>query len=459
MRVLLTGASGFIGRALGQALAREGHEILALARRPSETDLPFPVDCRSWDAPGDLGDIDAVIHLAGEPIAAKSWTEKRKAEIISSRTQTTARLLEIVKGSSGRKPQVMVSSSAIGFYGDRGEEELTVRSPAGLGFLAETCVAWERAAEAFRGLVPRVVCLRTGIVLGRHGGALAEMLPLFKHGLGGRLGHGRQWMSWIHLEDMVALFLWALREPAVDGPVNAVAPTPVRNSEFTVTLARALGVRAIFPAPAPALRLVLGERSELLLDSQRVKESASALGFHFRYERLPEALDAITKQVERARGPRCHELVSEQWLPCPAEVAFDFFGDPDNLPRVSPPEREVELASEVKRLREGVDIFFSFRAWRWRFRCLFHVLDRTENQGYRGSLQRGPFPFWLLEQRFERVGGGTLVQERVFYRLPLGYLGDLLGARIVGRAFGRFFAFRRRAVAAELSGMAARSIA
>jgi uncharacterized protein len=287
MRVLLTGATGFVGNGLGPELVRQGHQVVALVR--SESQLPYPAELQLWHSP-KLRDIDWVIHLAGENIAAGRWTAARKERILSSRTESTRRLLEIMKTVEGRKPQGLAAASAVGFYGNRGDEELTERSAPGEGFLAETCIAWEGAVAEARGLVPRVAILRIGMVLGRQGGAMEKILPLFKLGLGGRLGSGQQWMSWIHLEDLARIFLFAL-ENKLDSTINAVAPYPERNRDFTAALARALKVKAILPAPSLALKLVLGEMSQLLLDSQRVRGDIP--GFSFRHERMDSALAAL----------------------------------------------------------------------------------------------------------------------------------------------------------------------
>jgi uncharacterized protein (TIGR01777 family) len=281
MRILLTGITGFIGRKLGERLVKEGHELVALVRDP-QARLPFPVELRGWDSP-PLEGIEAVIHLAGESIAARRWSKRQKERIISSRVETAKKLGRIVK-----KPPLLISASGIGYYGDRGEEVLHEASAMGRGFLAEVCQEWESAAMEVG--ASRTVMLRTGMVLGREGGALARILPLFRAGLGGRLGSGRQWMSWIHLEDIVGLYLFALNQSSLSGPVNAVAPLPVTNEEFTRALAKAVGRPALLPVPSLALKLALGEMSALLLESQRVKESVSQKGYTFAYPSLDQAL-------------------------------------------------------------------------------------------------------------------------------------------------------------------------
>jgi uncharacterized protein (TIGR01777 family) len=286
MNLGITGATGFIGRRLIDVALRRGHEVIAFTR---DTTRQIPgCDMRLFpeDRPPDIAGCEALIHLAGEPVVGL-WTAAKKRRIRESRVQGTHRVVEAIATAS-TPPEVFISGSAIGFYGNRGEEELTEASAHGAGFLAECSVQWE--AEALKALGPRVVLLRTSIVLGREGGALKAMLPIFRAGLGGRIGSGKQWMSWIHIEDQVRLILFALENLDVRGPVNASAPWPARNADFTRALARAVRRPAILPVPAPFL-LPLGEFRHELLDSKKVLPAAALdYGFGFRHPELPEAL-------------------------------------------------------------------------------------------------------------------------------------------------------------------------
>jgi uncharacterized protein (TIGR01777 family) len=295
VKIAISGASGLIGRRLLKTLAADGHSLHVLSRHAG-TNLPGNVKLFVWDPmKGDppaeaIRDIDAVIHLAGEPIAQR-WNEDVKRRIRDSRVTGTANL---VKALAGRPPQTLICASAIGYYGDRADEVLTESSGPGTGYLPEVCVEWEKAAQAAEAFGVRVVRLRTGIVLDPKGGALAKMLPPFKMGVGGRIGSGRQWMSWIHAEDLAGMIRWALATP-ISGPVNGVAPHPVTNAEFTRVLAATLHRPAVFPVPTFGLKLLFGEMSEVLLGSQRVApQAAESGGFHFRFPQLDRALaDAL----------------------------------------------------------------------------------------------------------------------------------------------------------------------
>lgn len=300
MKVLITGASGFVGSALVPFLTSEGHFVVRLVRAapaPGRSEV-------SWD-PGRgtidldaLEGMDAAVHLAGENIAARPWTIDGKRRIRESRVGGTRLLCESF-ARLARPPKALVCASAVGYYGDRGHEMLREDSPPGRGFLAEVCREWEAASEAAERKGIRVVRLRIGMVLSPTGGALARMLGVFRAGLGGRVGSGEQYMSWIALDDLVGAVDHALRTASLEGPVNAVAPRPVTNREFAKTLGRVLGRPAVVPVPAFAVRVVLGEMAdELLLASARVQPDRLLLsGYAFRHPGLEGALRHLLGRV------------------------------------------------------------------------------------------------------------------------------------------------------------------
>jgi uncharacterized protein len=276
MIIAVTGASGFVGRSLTKRLHREGHQVR-------------PVSLRNGIAADQLTGCGAVVNLAGEPVAQR-WSTAARERIRSSRVESTRGLVEAMRGHA---PQVLISESAIGYYGSRGDEILTETSAPAQDFLGQLSAAWEREASAALDLGVRVCCLRIGVVLGPGGGALEKMLLPFRLGLGGRLGGGAQWMSWIHIDDLTALIAFLLNESTVRGAFNAVSPHPVTNSEFTRALARTLRRPAILPVPAIALKLLLGEMSQVILASQRViPEAALRAGFIFDY---PDIFGALAK--------------------------------------------------------------------------------------------------------------------------------------------------------------------
>ena len=295
MNILVSGSSGLIGNALTLKLEQSGHTVSRLVRRQPRGPNEIPWSPAERLDPVLLAGIDAVVHLAGHSLAGL-WTEKAKRQIRESRISGTDTLARAVAASFRKcgKPSVMVSASAIGYYGSRGDQPLTESSANGKGFLAQLCRDWEWVASQAEGAGVRLVLPRIGLVLSAKGGALAKMLPVFRIGMGGHLGNGRQYWSWITLEDAVRAIEFALGESKLSGPVNLCSPNPVNNAAFTSALARAVRRPAPFPVPAFMLRWMLGEMAtETVLASQRVQpEKLIAAGFHFAYPGLEQALQA-----------------------------------------------------------------------------------------------------------------------------------------------------------------------
>jgi uncharacterized protein len=304
MKIVVTGATGFVGVKLVERLHALGDRIVVLARNPQKATRQFPqnafpnVEVIGY-TPLELGDwakeisgSDAVINLAGEPIAGVRWTDRRKQEIRDSRILTTKVLVEAI-AKAGVKPQVLISGSAIGYYGTSFDKSFDEYSNAGDDFLSNVCKDWESAVEGVTGLGLRLVKLRTGIVLGM-GGAIAKMLPIFQVGGGGKIGTGKQWFSWIHRDDLVELIIYALKNDQIAGALNATAPQPVTNEEFTVAFAKTIKRPAFLPVPAAALILIFGEGATVLLDGQRVLPHKAEINkFAFNYPDIDSALRQI----------------------------------------------------------------------------------------------------------------------------------------------------------------------
>jgi uncharacterized protein (TIGR01777 family) len=293
MRVLVTGSNGLVGRALVKSLRADGHAVVRLVRDLGEGGSTYSWDLeRGWMDAAAFDGVDAVVHLAGESIASGPWTRAKKVRIRDSRVASARLLVEHLQRES-HPPAVFLSASAVGYYGDRGDEELTEESPPGNGFLPDVCREWEAAAAplAERGI--RTAMLRFGVILSADGGALARLLLPFRWGLGGVIGTGRQYMSWVSLTDAVGAIRHVLATEGLRGPVNVTAPTPVTNREFTETLGRILGRPTIVPVPAVALRLFLGEMAEELLLSGARAVPAALLrsGFNPRFPTLAGALE------------------------------------------------------------------------------------------------------------------------------------------------------------------------
>jgi len=297
--IAITGAGGLIGRALNHRLASGGHHVVRLVRRPASggNEIAWaPASGRIGAA--DLEGMDAVVHLAGEPIAARRWNRAVMDRILESRVGPTHLLAETLAALE-KPPHTLISASAIGYYGNRGDETLDETCPGGVGFLADVCRAWEGATQPAVEAGIRVVNLRIGLVLASDGGALAKMLPAFRLGLGGRIGSGRQWVAWIALDDLVDAIEHLLFVSELSGPVNATAPNPARNADFTHELARALQRPAWMPLPGFAARLLFGKMADetLLASARALPQRLSGDRFAFRHRTLPETLRAILPRL------------------------------------------------------------------------------------------------------------------------------------------------------------------
>ncbi len=459
MNVLVTGATGFVGKPLVRRLMKAGHTVTVLTRDPRRAAklLPARVRCERWEPGRDgldenlLKGMDAVVHLAGEGVADARWSEARKRAIVASRVDSTRAIVDAVaKLPAAERPRCLVSTSAIGIYGDRGDERLEESSSNGEGFLADVCVAWESEAQAAVRLGVRTVIIRVGIVLGSQGGALAKMLPPFRLGAGGRLGAGNQWMSWIHIDDLVELFALAVENEAVSGVLNGTAPHPVTNSEFTTVLGATLGRPVLLPAPAAALKLALGEMSIILLASQRVYPARpGTFGFRFRYSELSAALANLLATADKI-------FEREQWVPHPLADVFAFFSDAHNLEALTPEFLHFKvLSTSTAALGEGTLINYRLSLHGLPMHWQSRIEEWQPGKKFVDQQIKGPYSLWQHTHEFEAVDGGTLIRDRVRYRLPLGALGDLVAGGFVGNDLERIFDYRYATIAERFGARSA----
>jgi hypothetical protein len=451
-RILLTGATGLIGRELGKRLVARGDALVCLVRDRGSIQgrLPFPATCFEWDhtrsvPPEALAGVNAIVHLAGEPVAGKRWSDAQKRLIRDSRVLGTRQVVAAAV-QHGSALEAFVHGSAIGYFGDRGDLAVDGGSGRGGGFLALLTEAWEgelRPLAAERARV-RVATVRTGVVLARQGGALARMLPLFRESLAGRVGSGRQWMSWIHLEDIVELFLHALDAP-VSGVLEGVAPGAVTNREFTAALCRALDVAVSAPVPALALRALYGEMGSVVLESTRVRPRRTlASGFRFRYDAIDAALADLVGPLRRAT----REKLTEQWVPQAPEAIWPFFCDERNLEALTPEFLRFEvLGKSSADIGEGTLIDYRLRlegvpvAWRSR------IENWEPGRRFVDTQVKGPYAYWHHLHEFVPLAGGTLMRDVVRYRLPLGWLGSVVAGRHVESRVDRIFSYRTARIA------------
>jgi uncharacterized protein (TIGR01777 family) len=356
----MTGVTGWIGKQLGLALVRRGHQLICLVRDPVKAaqKCPFPAEWVKWSDEKPLDQmvfsqkIDCLIHLAGEGIADHPWTKERKDKILRSRQVSTENLVALCN-----RLQIphFISTSAIGFYGDQGDDTLDESSSSGNGFLSEVCQAWEAPLQKLSPEI-RSAIVRIGVVLGPGGGALEKMLMPFQFGLGGRLGSGRQWVSWIHIADLQNIFLKVIEDQSYMGVFNGTTPRPVQQVEFARMVAKTIKTTAWVPTPAFVLKGALGERSHLVLDSAKVfPRHLEKMNFHFQFGDLELALQQIL--AHEVKGERL--LVCEQFIDQPLEKVFPFFANEMNLEQITPPFLNFKvLKKTTPEIEKGTVIFY-----------------------------------------------------------------------------------------------------
>lgn len=449
MKILLTGGTGLIGKRLRARLLRNGHQLVLLTRRPDKLrkELDLPLEIFGWDPEkgsldaGALNGVEAIIHLAGEGIADKRWSDAQKEKILKSRIDSAKLLGDAVK-KANITLKVFMSASALGYYGaDRKEEILTESSKPGTGFLADVCTAWENVLAEIP--AQRKVSVRIGIVLANEGGALAKMLPIFQTGMAGPLGNGKQWMSWIHLDDLVHLFTHLLEHESASGAYNGTAPAPVTNRQFTAAMARALRRPALLPAPAFGLKAALGEMSELLLGSTRVlPEKTLASDFAFQFTDVKKALEDLLVFDTKRPYSLVHE---EQWLPVPLDKTFPFFSDPKNLEAITPPWLNFHVVSQTtETIQKDTRIRYKLkvRGLPIQWESCITVWDPPAR--FVDKQLHGPYRLWNHTHTFESLGSGVLMTDKVRYQVPGGVLGKAVLSRRIKKDLHEIFSYRQK---------------
>jgi uncharacterized protein (TIGR01777 family) len=448
MKILITGATGLIGQKLGRRLASDGHELFVVSRnaKSAEKNLEFPARIFEGDlarAPIVINEkIDIVIHLMGESVAAGRWTNEQKKSIMDSRVLGTRNLI----ASLSQAPKMILSASAVGFYGDQKDQWVNEDSAPGSDFLARVCVNWEQelwnASQKF-GAETKLTCLRVGVVLARSGGALEKILVPFRVGIGGPIGSGSQYMSWIHIHDLVELFAFAIQNNFV-GRFNAVAPTPVTNTEFSQTLAKILG-RVLAPrVPAMVLKLMLGEMSQVVLGSQRVSnEKIRKQFFEFKFVDLESALADLVLPIKGS----FEVLESAQFIPQKKHEIFKYFSEAKNLEELTPETLQFQIKKmSTPQIEKGTLIDYKLKihgvpvGWRTL------IEDWVPNEKFIDTQLKGPYKVWHHTHSFEDFAGGTLISDYVRFKLPFGYFGWLLGGIFVRADVQKIFAYRREII-------------
>ena len=447
MKIALTGGTGLVGNALGKKLTDLGHSLIVYSRRPesARADLCFPCEIFPWNGEGlppaeSLPGLDAFIHLAGESIADGRWTGARKKALRDSRVRPLENLKKAFKNSP--PPKVMISASAVGYYGDRGDEVLRESAAPGQDFLGELCAEWESAARE----VPaqRHVQVRIGVVLAPQGGFLKTVVPMFVAFGASRLGSGRQWTSWIHIDDLVQVFVKALEDPKLNGPINAVSPNPVTNSELTQTLKETLHAPWGPPAPALGLRAIYGNMADILLGSQRVQPGVlSKIGFKWRHAQFKSALEEIYPSLRSGEM----QLVFEQWLERTPEEIWPFFCDEKNLEILTPKHLSFNvLGKNTDQIGMNTLINYQIKLRGIPMNWTSRIGEWDPPREFSDEQVKGPYKSWHHSHRFKPLAGGTLMTDVIRFRVPGGWPGRLVGLMQVKKEVETIFSFRAKAI-------------
>lgn len=443
-RVLVTGATGLIGQKLCLALLEGGAELVITGRSPEaqfRKNFSLPCTYGQWADPESpppghcVQHSDIIVHLAGESLANGRWNEKRKQDFYASRINSTRSL---VRAANAAKVKTFLCASAIGVFGDCADVELTEDSRPGKDFLAKLCTDWESAARDFTGHAAQ---LRFGLVLSEAGGALTSMQKVFELGAGGPLGSGKQWMSWIHIDDVIHGILFVLKNK-IAGAINFTAPKPERNADFSRELAKALQTRSWLPAPKIGLRIALGEMANVVLASQKViPRKLLESGYTFKFAQLNLALQDL---FAWKTSPRDHLFTQVQWVPGSIDDIFAFFSDEKNLELLTPEFLSFKvLGKSTAQMQNGTEIRYSLKIHKVPTKWISLIRDWNPPTEFSDEQLKGPYARWSHRHLFRAVAGGVLLEDKVVYRLPLASLGGELGHFLVKRDIQTIFAYRK----------------
>lgn len=448
MKILITGATGLIGQKLGQELVRKGHQISVITRSKSQAELrlSFPAQIIESDLVKDTPQFtkndlwDVVVHLAGENIGEKRWSKQQKQKILDSRILTTQNLLKALKDCP---PKIFVGGSAVGIYLTDLQNSYSEESTEyGSDFLAEVCKKWEAEYDQVHAQNPstKLVKIRTGIVLSSTGGALEKMLDIFKLGLGGKIGNGNQWMSWIHIDDLVQIFCSAIENKIGSSIINAVAPEPVQQKDFAKILAEKLGVCTGPSVPELNLKLLLGEMSALALSSQNII-SKYLSSFNFKYPTLDKALENICESHQNTQ----QVFMAEQFINKPLEQVFEFFSAAENLEKITPDTLNFKiLKKSTESIQKGTLIDYQLKIHGVPAKWKTEICEWSPPYKFADNQLKGPYQKWYHTHTFETLGSGTLMRDIVCYKLPMGKLGWIFAGAFVRADVQKIFGFRRQ---------------
>ncbi len=443
MIIAITGANGLVGKNLILHLLREGHQVRALVRSPEKIlELPKK-DVFRWSTDyvpslESLRGADVVVHLAGENIAAKRWTDQRKAQLAKSRIQGTENLVAaIAQIEPENRPKVLISASAIGFYGSHPETTFDESSPVGTDFLAKLCESWEASCNEISRHQVRVVHMRLGLIFAKDEGFLALAGPAV-------LGHGRQWMSWVHVQDVCRFVSHAMSNDQIRGPYNLTAPEAVTQKSFTHKLGEILKFPMIFPVPAFAIKLALGELSEAVLSSQKVSPTKTlSSGFEFQFATVDQALRNIYSSMNYLDS----RYVCSQFVPGDKSEVFSFFSKAENLETITPPWLNFRiLKKSTPSIQMGTLIDYKLKIHGIPVTWRTHIESWNPDESFVDEQLKGPYTKWHHTHTFEKVAGGTLIHDEVIYRVPGSVFGKAALSSWIRKDVNTIFDYRKNKI-------------
>jgi len=441
MKILITGATGAVGNSVGRRLFELGHELVVVSRsqKKAEQYLEFPADTIECDLSQSaivderMDHIDAVVHLMGETIDGR-WSSEKKQLILNSRIQSSQNLIASLKP----KTKVIVSASAQGIYGHQGDRVLTESDQCGSDFLAQVCEQWEKPFRHIEKV--RTVQLRIGLVLDPQSGALKKMIPLFQKGLGGVLGSGEQYMSWISLEDLTSVVVESIRNSDYQGPINCSSDA-VTNSFWTKTMCESLGVFKSLPVPAFALKLALGEMSNLVLTSIRMSsDKLQTLGFQFKHQNLEQYLNENLADFKNGHSV----LLVRQFVPHALGKVFPFFAEAKNLEKITPDLLHFRIAKmSTAEIQQGTLIDYNLKIHGFPAKWKTLIDEWQPPFKFVDTQLKGPYKLWHHTHSFAQMGQGTLLTDKVKFKLPMGFLGHAVAQTFVQKDVESIFKYRR----------------
>ena len=440
MRILVSGCSGLLGKNFIRMALNDGHIVNGLVRKIDSFNMLPRSQVFEWShldsVPAEaVESVDAVVHFAGLNIADKKWTLRQKHLLLESRVKGTRKIVEALgRIPQERRPKVLVSSSAVGYYGYSRNEILNENALPENDFLAQLCVEWEKEALAAEKLGIRVILLRTGIVLSKEGGVLSKMPPL-------KISNGGNWMSWIHIEDVCRAIFFSLNSKSLSGPINCVSPFPVQNSDFVKELAKARRINSFGFVPLPLLRFALGELSNAIVSNLKVKPQVLLdSGFEFKFANLSEALAEEYKGFE----PNDSFFTTEQFLPLKPGQVFKFFSRAENLEILTPPWLHFKILSKsTSEIEKGTVIEYRLKIHGFPVHWRTLINEMNENESFKDVQLKGPYAKWHHVHKFNSVPGGCLLTDEIIYRIPTGFVGNFFIGGWISKDIQKIFKYRQ----------------